>query len=43
MVYISMLSINFVKDPHEMVKAGEAVRVKVLEVDLPCKRIARAM
>jgi protein Tex len=43
LVHISMLSSKFVKDPHEVVKAGEVVRVKVLEVDLARKRIALTM
>ncbi|MEN9902094.1 MAG: hypothetical protein RL651_758 [Pseudomonadota bacterium] len=43
LVHISALSNTFVKDPHEVVKAGQVVRVKVLEVDLPRKRIALTM
>jgi uncharacterized protein len=43
LVHISMLSNRFVKDPHEVVKAGEVVRVKVLEVDAARKRIALTM
>lgn len=42
-MHISALSNTFVKDPHEVVKAGQVVRVKVLEVDLPRKRIALTM
>jgi uncharacterized protein len=38
-----MLSNRFIKDPHEVVKAGETVKVKVLEVDLNRKRIALTM
>jgi uncharacterized protein len=34
LVHVSALSNTFVKDPHE-VKAGQVVKVKVLEVDLP--------
>jgi uncharacterized protein len=34
---------KFVKDPHEVVKAGDVVKVKVLEVDQPRKRIALTM
>src|SRR5690606_18287660 len=34
LVHISMMSHKFVKDPHEVVKAGDVVKVKVLEVDL---------
>lgn len=43
LVHISALSNTFVKDPHEVVKAGQVVRVKVLEVDLPRKRVALTM
>ena len=40
LVHISALSDHFVKDPREVVKAGDIVKVKVLEVDVPRKRIA---
>ena len=40
LVHISVLADRFVKDPHEVVKAGDIVRVKVVEVDVPRKRIA---
>ncbi|MET0987350.1 MAG: Tex family protein [Steroidobacteraceae bacterium] len=43
LVHISMLSYKFVKDPREVVKAGDVVRVKVLEVDVARKRIALTM
>jgi uncharacterized protein len=43
LVHISMLSHKFVKDPREVVKAGDVVRVKVLEVDIARKRIALTM
>jgi uncharacterized protein len=43
LVHVSALSIKFVKDPHEVVKAGLVVKVKVLEVDIPRKRIALTM
>ena len=43
LVHISVLADRFVKDPHEVVKSGDLVRVKVLEVDLPRKRIALSM
>ncbi|MFT3963514.1 Tex family protein [Propionivibrio sp.] len=43
LVHISALSNKFVKDPREVVKAGDVVRVKVLEVDLPRSRIALTM
>jgi uncharacterized protein len=43
LVHISQLSERFVKDPREVVKAGQIVRVKVLEVDAARKRIALTM
>jgi uncharacterized protein len=43
LVHISALSNNFVKDPHTVVKAGQIVKVKVLEVDEKRKRIALTM
>jgi uncharacterized protein len=43
LVHISMLSTKFVKDPREVVKAGDVVRVKVLEVDVARKRVALTM
>jgi len=43
LVHISALSNNFVKDPHSIVKAGQVVKVKVLEVDEKRKRIALTM
>jgi len=43
LVHISMLADKFVKDPHEVVKAGDVVRVKVLEVDLKRNRVALTM
>ncbi|HZV63858.1 MAG TPA: Tex family protein, partial [Telluria sp.] len=43
LVHISALSASFVKDPHTVVKAGQVVRVKVLEVDEKRKRIALTM
>jgi uncharacterized protein len=43
LVHISALSNTFVKDPHAVVKAGDVVKVKVLEVDIPRKRIALTM
>ncbi|NMG42402.1 S1 RNA-binding domain-containing protein [Aromatoleum toluvorans] len=43
LVHISALSDRFVKDPHSVVKAGQVVKVKVLEVDLPRNRIALTM
>jgi uncharacterized protein len=40
LVHISALADKFVKDPHEVVKAGDIVKVKVMEVDLDRGRIA---
>ena len=34
-MHISMLAHQFVKDPRDVVKAGDIVRVKVMEVDIP--------
>lgn len=43
LVHISALSNSFVKDPRDVVKAGDIVKVKVLEVDAKRKRIALTM
>ncbi|QDX80627.1 RNA-binding transcriptional accessory protein [Denitratisoma sp. DHT3] len=43
LVHVSALSAKFVKDPHTVVKAGDVVKVKVLEVDVARKRIALTM
>lgn len=43
LVHISMLSNKFVADPRDVVKAGDVVKVKVLEVDAARKRIALTM
>ncbi|WP_096086938.1 Tex family protein [Agaribacterium haliotis] len=43
LVHISALSNNFVKDAREVVKAGDIVKVKVMEVDVPRKRIGLSM
>ena len=43
LVHISALSHTFIKDPREVVKAGDIVKVKVMEVDIPRKRIALTM
>ena len=40
LVHVSALSKNYVSDPREVVKPGDVVRVKVLDVDVPRKRIA---
>ncbi len=43
LVHISVLSNRFVKDPHEVVKPGQIVKVRVQEVDLKRQRIALSM
>jgi len=43
LVHISELADTFVKDPHEVVKAGDVVSVRVKEVDIDRKRIALSM
>ncbi|UXI01415.1 Tex family protein [Photobacterium sp. TY1-4] len=43
LVHISALSDKFVSDPREVVKAGDIVKVKVMEVDLQRKRIGMSM
>ncbi|UHD15930.1 Tex family protein [Thiocapsa bogorovii] len=43
LVHISALADRFVKDPHAVVKSGDLVKVKVMEVDLVRKRIALSM
>jgi uncharacterized protein len=40
LVHVSAMSSTFVKDPRDVVKSGEVVRVKVLSVDIPRKRIS---
>ncbi|MGW5179529.1 Tex family protein [Streptomyces sp. NPDC004082] len=40
LVHVSAMSKTFVKDPRDVVKPGDIVKVKVLDVDLPRKRIA---
>ncbi|MCS7481268.1 Tex family protein [Umezawaea endophytica] len=39
LVHISALSNDYVKDPRDVVKSGDVVKVKVMEVDIPRKRI----
>ncbi|WP_394152223.1 Tex family protein [Loktanella salsilacus] len=43
LVHVSQLADKFIKDPHEVVKAGDVVRVRVTEVDVPRKRIGLTM
>ncbi|WP_369793522.1 Tex family protein [Terrabacter sp. Root85] len=40
LAHVSALSKSFVRDPHDVVKSGDVVMVKVLEVDVPRKRIS---
>jgi uncharacterized protein len=40
LVHVSQLADRFVKDPHEVVKVGDKLKVRVLEIDLARKRIA---
>ncbi|WP_299003931.1 Tex family protein [uncultured Shewanella sp.] len=43
LVHISSLTDKFVSDPHTLVKAGDVVKVKVMEVDAERKRISLSM
>jgi len=43
LVHVSALADRFVKDPREVVKPGDIVKVKVLEINLPRKRISLTM
>jgi uncharacterized protein len=43
LVHVSALSKNFVADPHDVVKSGDVVQVKVLAVDIPRHRISLTM
>jgi uncharacterized protein len=43
LVHVSQLADKFVKDPHEIVKTGQVVKVTVVEVDVPRKRIGLTM
>jgi uncharacterized protein len=43
LVHVSQLADRFVKDPHEVVKAGDVVKVRVVEVDIPRNRIGLSM
>ncbi len=43
LVHVSQLADKFVKDPHEVVKTGQVVKVTVVEVDVPRKRIGLTM
>jgi len=43
LVHISALAEHFVKDPHSVVKAGDVVKVRVVDVDLQRRRIGLSM
>jgi uncharacterized protein len=43
LVHVSQLADRFVSDPNEVVKVGQIVKVKILEVDLPRKRVQLTM
>ncbi|CAM3010310.1 Tex family protein [Skermania piniformis] len=43
LVHVSAMSRSFVRDPHEVVRSGDVVRVKVLEVDTERQRIGLSM
>ncbi|MBB4122894.1 Tex family protein [Martelella radicis] len=43
LVHVSQLADRFVKDPHEVVKAGDVVKVRVVDVDVKRKRIGLSM
>ena len=43
LVHVSQLADHFVEDVHQLVKVGQIVQVRVLEVDLPRKRISLSM
>ncbi len=43
LIHISALAEKFVKDAHDVVKAGQVVKVKVLEIDIKRQRVALTM
>lgn len=43
LVHVSAMSTEFVRDPHDVVKSGQVVKVKVMEVDLPRQRIGLSL
>ena len=43
LIHVSAMANRFVKDPHEIVKPGQIVKVKVMEVDLKRQRISLTM
>ncbi len=42
-MHVSQLADRFIKDAHEVVKAGDVVKVRVVDVDIKRKRIALSM
>jgi uncharacterized protein len=40
LVHVSQLADRFVKDPHEVARVGDTMKVRVLEIDLERRRIA---
>ncbi|MGH3488342.1 MAG: Tex family protein [Actinopolymorphaceae bacterium] len=43
LVHVSAMAKTFVRDPHEVVKSGDVVRVRVMDVDIPRKRISLSL
>jgi uncharacterized protein len=43
LVHISAMSEKFVKDPHQIVKAGDVVKVKVMSIDIQRRRVGLSM
>jgi uncharacterized protein len=43
LVHVSALANKFIKDPHEVVKPGQVVKVKVLDIDVKRQRISLTM
>ncbi|MBK0325677.1 RNA-binding transcriptional accessory protein [Rhodobacteraceae bacterium F11138] len=43
LVHVSQLADRFVKDPHEVIKTGDVVQVRITEVDIPRNRIGLSM
>ncbi|MBV9576676.1 MAG: RNA-binding transcriptional accessory protein [Gammaproteobacteria bacterium] len=43
LVHVSALANHFVKDPHQFIKVGDIVKVKIVEIDIPRKRIQLSM
>lgn len=43
LVHVSEMSRRFVSDPHEVVRSGDVVKVRVIDVDVPRKRISLSL